>query len=465
MELKQALLYLKRNIYKSLPLFLVIFFFILLFMTFDSINISSQYLTNELKNDLSYEIKIQNRLCNINDFNKYANGSDFYAEFSLIYDFLNKYPSDFYPVINIYEQNSNLDANPRWLIYGVDENYFEENNIDIIEGTIFDKDKKEIIANKKMKILENGVAREIQIGDIVSLPIGYRTNDRFKIAPIVEYYEEYEVVGLYKPRNPRIDKYEEDYLLNERYYVSQKECIDLYENFISLYRENNLKTLYSDKYYVPNFHFSGVSLKFENEEEMNKAYKLIESDFISFNNKLKDIKPDADTYSLTTTDEYINNIMYPFKSLNDNFTLIEIVMIIASIIIVVLIVSLNIKNRMKEFGIKRVLGMHNFQVALAYIVENIIICLLASFLSILIYKLFIASFLNNVVSDNLNVLSELVRIAGDDKIISINFNSHFINPNVSAYLPLVLFSLLIVAILSLILYLLFTHKNLRETLV
>ncbi len=297
------------------------------------------------------------------------------------------------------------------------------------------------------------------------MPIGYRTNDRFKIAPIVEYYEEYEVVGLYKPRNPRIDKYEEDYLLNERYYVSQKECIDLYENFISLYRENNLKTLYSDKYYVPNFHFSGVSLKFENEEEMNKAYKLIESDLISFNNKLKDIKPDADTYSLTTTDEYINNIMSPFKSLNDNFTLIEIVMIIASIIIVVLIVSLNIKNRMKEFGIKRVLGMHNFQVALAYIVENIIICLLASFLSILIYKLFIASFLNNVVSDNLNVLSELVRIAGDDTIISINFNSHFINPNVSAYLPLVLFSLLIVAILSLILYLLFTHKNLRETLV
>ena len=465
MELKQALLYLKRNIYKSLPLFLVVFFFILLFLTFDSINISSQYLTNELKKDLSYEIKIQNRLCNINDFNKYANGSDFYAEFSLIYDFLNKYPSNYYPVINIYEQNSNLDANPRWLIYGVDENYFEENNIDIIEGTIFDKDKKEIIVNEKMRVLDDEVARDVQVGDIVSLPIGYRINDRFKIAPIVEYYEEYEVVGLYKPRNPRIDKYEEDYLLNERYYVSQKECIGLYEDFISLYRENNLKTLSSDKYYVPNFHFSSVSLKFENEEEMNKAYKSIDSDLISFNNKLKETKPDADTYTLTTTVEYINSILSPFKSLNDNFALIEMVMIVASIIIVVLIMSLNIKNRMKEFGIKRVLGMHNFQVALAFIVENIIICLSASFLSILIYKLFIASFLNNIVSENLNVLSELVRIAGDDTIISVNFNNHFFNSNVGIYLSLFLLSLLIVATLSLVLYLLFTYKNLRDTLV
>ena len=89
-------------------------------------------------------------------------------------------------------------------LYGVNENYFDENKIKISEGRNFQPyEKGKIIINENSYQVIDGEPIPIEIGDIISLPVGIISDRR------PEYFEpevflEYEVIGKYRERKTDI---------------------------------------------------------------------------------------------------------------------------------------------------------------------------------------------------------------------------------------------------------------------
>ena len=432
MSFKCALLYIKKNPLKCLPLLITVSLFTLLFLYFYSINDVSSYLKEELKEDMKYEININNRICKTNGNYYYTNGENFYEEFSTICEILNFYNSSYYPYLRTVDDSCNQNGDTVYrLFYGIDGDYFSSNDINLIEGRMFEKDKKEIIVPQDCYRYVDGEKKTIVIGDTISLPIGYKVDKYISYKPIAEYYIDFEVVGIYEKRDIDIRKSNEEYMLNQRFYMSKENCIDLYNETIELYKEHNVATLVKSSInYVPNFIFSCSTLYFTSEEDMNVAYENISVEINALNSRIKNESEELkDEYYLSSSADYVNGILSPFESLSENTEFIEKIMIIVFVVILIILILMNIRKRIKEFGIKMALGLDKRQVLASLLIENMLITVVGVCLAIIAYKLTAQAFVNNILVNSLQTKNDLLRIASNNTNdvfsfddISVDFN-------------------------------------------
>lgn len=444
-----------------------------MFLYFYSINDVSSYLKEELKEDIKYEININNRICKTSGNYYYTNGENFYEEFSTIYEILSSYDSSYYPYLRMVDTSTDQNGDIVYrLFYGADDDYFSNNNISLIEGYVFEKDKKEIIVPQDSYSYVDGEKKVIEIGDTISLPIGYKVDKYISYKPIAEYYIDFEVVGIYKKRDIDIRKSNEEYMLNQRFYISKENCIDLYNETIELYKEHNVATLVKSSInYVPNFIFSCSTLYFYSEEDMNAAYENISAKINVLNSKIKNENEELkDEYYLSSSADYVNGILSPFESLSENTEFIEKMMIIVFATILIILICMNIRKRTKEFGIKMAIGLDKRQVLASLLIENMLIAIMGICLGIVIYKLTAQSFVNNVLVNSLQTQNDLLRIASNNvndvflfDVISVDFNQiRFDSLN---YFKIIGLQLILLLSITVILFMAIQPNNIKKSLI
>ena len=144
MNIKMALLYLKKNINKTLALLVCVFLFSFLFLAVLSINKISANLKEGLVSDLTYDIRIKNRLCKVDGQRIGENDYDFNNEFQAIYKIFNDYDSHYDLYVNIQVGNEDV-----YCLYGSDSTYLEQHDIELVEGRTFLEGSNEVLVNER----------------------------------------------------------------------------------------------------------------------------------------------------------------------------------------------------------------------------------------------------------------------------------------------------------------------------
>ena len=212
-----ALLYLRKNFNKTLALLVCVFLFSFLFLSILSINKISANLKEGLVSDLTYDIRLKNRLCKVDSGMVSQNDYDFNNEFQTIYKIFNDYDSHYDLYVKIQVGNEDV-----YYLYGSDSTYLEQHDIELVEGRVFVENSNEVLVNEGMLIGD----RSVEIGDVISVPVAYKLSNRNRYFPLIDHYIDYEVVGLYKSRNIDITNYENEYMLNNRIYLSRENVLD-----------------------------------------------------------------------------------------------------------------------------------------------------------------------------------------------------------------------------------------------
>ena len=281
MNIKMALLYLKKNINRTLALLVCVFLFSFLFLSVLSINKISANLKDRLVSDLTYDIRIKNRLCKVDSGMISENDYDFNNEFQTIHNIFNDYDSHYDLYVKIQVGNEDM-----YCLYGSDPTYLEQHNIELVEGRAFNDGYNEVLVNEKMLIGD----RSVEVGDVISIPVAYKLLNNNRIFPLIDHYIDYEVVGLYKSRNVDITNYENEYMLNNRIYLSRKNVLDYYDDYISLFKDHNIKTVVNNNNYVLNVKFVDAYITLASYDEMEDVYVDVKNKLSSINGKIRSMK-------------------------------------------------------------------------------------------------------------------------------------------------------------------------------
>lgn len=446
-----ALLYLKKNINKTLALLVCVFLFSFLFLAVLSINKISANLKEGLVSDLTYDIRIKNRLCKVDGQRIGENDYDFNNEFQAIYKIFNDYDSHYDLYVNIQVSNEDI-----YFLYGSDSTYLEQHDIELVEGRTFLEGSNEVLVNEKMLIGE----RNAEIGDVISIPVAYKLPNDNKFFPLIDHYIDCEVVGLYKSRNIDITNYENEYMLNNRIYLSRENVLDYYDDYISLFKDHNIKTIVNNNY-VLNIKFVDAYITLSSYDEMEHVYADVKNKLSSINSKISQL---GDKYEIESNTEYVDNIISPFVMLTDNVKNVFGIMYLVFLMIIALFIMIEIKNRTKEFGIKNVLGLKDTDNIKTFIIEKLIIIGSGICLAYIVYLLSFNSIISSYINKKVNLENDILNLIGvKHQFIFDNINhSYLISP--MYFIVYMLFTLVVCTLLIVLLFKMNKPKNIKECL-
>lgn len=447
-----ALLYLRKNFNKTLALLMCVFLFSFLFLSVLSINKISTNLKEGLVSDLTYDIRIKNRLCKVDGGMISENDYDFNNEFQTIHNIFNDYDSHYDLYVKIQVGNEDM-----YCLYGSDSTYLEQHDIELVEGRIFVENSNEVLVNEGMLIGD----RSVEIGDVISVPVAYKLSNRNRYFPLIDHYIDYEVVGLYKSRHVDITNYENEYMLNNRIYLSRENALDYYDDYISLFKDHNIKTVVNNNNYVLNIKFVDAYITLSSYDEMENVYVDVNNKLNIINGK---ISPLGDKYEIESNTEYVDNIISPFVMLTDNVKNVFGVMYLVFLLIIALFIMIEIKNRTREFGIKNVLGLKDGDNIKTFVIEKLIIVAFGICLAYVVYLLSFNSIISSYINKKVNLENDILNLIGvKHQFMFDNINhSYLISP-----IYFIIYMLATVIVCTLLIVLLFKMnkpKNIKECL-
>lgn len=452
MNIKMALLYLRKNFNKTLALLVCVFLFSFLFLSVLSINKISTNLKEGLVSDLTYDIRIKNRLCKVDGGRVIENDYDFNNEFQIIYKIFNDYDSHYDLYVNIQVGNEDI-----YFLYGSDSTYLEQHNIELVEGRTFNDGYNEVLVNKGMLIGD----RNVEIGDVISVPVAYKLPNDNKFFPLIDHYIDYEVVGLYKSRNIDITNYENEYMLNNRIYISRENVLNYYDDYISLFKDHNIKTVVNNNNYVLNVKFVDAYITLASYDEMENVYVDVKNKLSSINGKISSL---GDKYEIESNTEYVDSIISPFVMLTDNVKNVFGIMYLVFLLIIALFIMIEIKNRTREFGIKNVLGLKDGDNIKTFVLEKLMIIGLGISLAYIFYSLSFNSIISSYINKRINLENDILNLIGvKHQFIFDNINhSYLISP--IYFIVYMLATLTICALLNVLLFKMNKPKKIKDCL-
>lgn len=447
-----ALLYLRKNFNKTLALLMCVFLFSFLFLSVLSINKISTNLKEGLVSDLTYDIRIKNRLCKIDGGRVTENDHDFNNEFQIIYKIFNDYDSHYDLYVNIQVGNEDI-----YFLYGSDSTYLEQHNIELVEGRAFNDGYNEVLVNEGMLIGD----RNVEIGDVISVPVAYKLPNDNKFFPLIDHYIDYEVVGLYKSRNIDITNYENEYMLNNRIYLSRENVLNYYDDYISLFKDHNIKTVVNNNNYVLNVKFVDAYIMLASYDEMEDVYVDVKNKLSSINGKISSL---GDKYEIESNTEYVDSIISPFVMLTDNVKNVFGIMYLVFLMIIALFIMIEIKNRTREFGIKNVLGLKDGDNIKTFVLEKLMIIGLGISLAYIVYSLSFNSIISSYINKKINLENDILNLIGvNHQFIFDNINhSYLIRP--IYFIVYMLFTLIVCALLVVLLFKVNKPKKIKDCL-
>ena len=417
MNIKMALLYLKKNISKTLALLVCVFLFSFLFLSVLSINKISANLKEGLVSDLTYDIRIKNRLCKVDGGRVIENDYDFNNEFQAIHKLFNDYDSHYDLYVKIQVGNEDM-----YCLYGSDPTYLEQHNIELVEGRTFNDGYNEVLVNEGMLIGD----RNVEIGDVISVPVAYKLLNNNRIFPLIDHYIDYEVVGLYKNRHVDITNYENEYMLNNRIYLSRENVLDYYDDYISLFNVHNIKTVVNNNY-VLNIKFVDAYITLASYDEMENVYVDVKNKLSSINGKISSL---GDKYEIESNTEYVDSIISPFVMLTDNVKNVFGIMYLVFLLIIALFIMIEINSRTREFGIKNVLGLKDTDNIKTFVLEKLMIIAGGICSAYIVYLLSFNSIISSYINKRINLENDILNLIGvKHQFIFDNINhSYLISP-------------------------------------
>ena len=447
-----ALLYLKKNINKTLALLVCVFLFSFLFLSILSINKISANLKEGLVSDLTYDIRIKNRLCKVDGRKIDENEYDFNNEFQAIHKLFNDYDSHYDLYVKIQVGNEDM-----YCLYGSDPTYLEQHNIELVEGRTFNDGYNEVLVNKGMLIGD----RNVEIGDVISVPVAYKLPNDNKFFPLIDHYIDYEVVGLYKSRNIDITNYENEYMLNNRIYLSRENVLDYYDDYISLFKDHNIKTVVNNNNYVLNVKFVDAYITLASYDEMEDVYVDVKNKLSSINGKISSL---GDKYEIESNTEYVDNVISPFVMLTDNVKNVFGIMYLVFLLIIALFIMIEINSRTREFGIKNVLGLKDGDNIKTFVLEKLMIIGLGISLAYIVYLLSFNSIISSYINKKINLENDILNLIGvNHQFIFDNINhSYLIRP--IYFIVYMLFTLIVCALLVVLLFKANKPKKIKDCL-
>lgn len=452
MNIKMALLYLRKNFNKTLALLMCVFLFSFLFLSVLSINKISTNLKEGLVSDLTYDIRIKNRLCKVDSGMVSQNDYDFNNEFQTIHNIFNDYDSHYDLYVKIQVGNEDM-----YCLYGSDSTYLEQHDIELVEGRIFVENSNEVLVNEGMLIGD----RSVEIGDVISVPVAYKLSNRNRYFPLIDHYIDYEVVGLYKSRNIDITNYENEYMLNNRIYLSRENVLNYYDDYISLFKDHNIKTVVNNNNYVLNVKFVDAYITLASYDEMENVYVDVKNKLSSINGKISSL---GDKYEIESNTEYVDSIISPFVMLTDNVKNVFGIMYLVFLLIIALFIMIEIKNRTREFGIKNVLGLKDGDNIKTFVIEKLMVIIGGICLAYIVYLLSFNSIISSYINKKINLENDILNLIGvNHQFMFDNINhSYLISP-----IYFIIYMLATVIVCTLLIVLLFKMnkpKNIKECL-
>ena len=447
-----ALLYLRKNFNKTLALLMCVFLFSFLFLSVLSINKISTNLKEGLVSDLTYDIRIKNRLCKVDSGMVSQNDYDFNNEFQTIYKIFNDYDSHYDLYVKIQVGNEDV-----YYLYGSDSTYLEQHDIELVEGRVFVENSNEVLVNERMLIGD----RSVEIGDVISIPVAYKLLNNNRIFPLIDHYIDYEVVGLYKSRNIDITNYENEYMLNNRIYLSRENVLDYYDDYISLFKDHNINTVVNKNNYVLNIKFVDAYLTLSSYDEMEDVYADVKNKLSSINGKISSL---SDKYEIESNNEYVDSIISPFVMLTDNVKNVFGIMYLVFLLIIALFIMIEIKNRTREFGIRNVLGLKDGDNIKTFVIEKLMVIIGGICLAYIVYLLSFNSIISSYINKKVNLENDILNLIGvNHQFIFENINhSYLISP--MYFIVYMLVTIIVCVLLMVLLFKMNKPKNIKECL-
>ena len=452
MNIKMALLYLRKNFNKTLALLMCVFLFSFLFLSVLSINKISTNLKEGLVSDLTYDIRLKNRLCKVDSGMVSQNDYDFNNEFQTIYKIFNDYDSHYDLYVKIQVGNEDV-----YYLYGSDSTYLEQHDIELVEGRVFVENSNEVLVNEGMLIGD----RSVEIGDVISVPVAYKLSNRNRYFPLIDHYIDYEVVGLYKSRNIDITNYENEYMLNNRIYLSRENVLDYYDDYISLFKDHNINTVVNKNNYVLNIKFVDAYLTLSSYDEMEDVYADVKNKLSSINGKISSL---SDKYEIESNNEYVDSIISPFVMLTDNVKNVFGIMYLVFLLIIALFIMIEIKNRTREFGIRNVLGLKDGDNIKTFVIEKLMVIIGGICLAYIVYLLSFNSIISSYINKKVNLENDILNLIGvNHQFIFENINhSYLISP--MYFIVYMLVTIIVCVLLMVLLFKMNKPKNIKECL-
>lgn len=290
----------------------------------------------------------------------------------------------------------------------------------LVAGRYFDEDE---IENGDYKIVLNGYAHYCDGENIIPINIGdkvkYSLLDNQNNLVLKEY--EFEVIGITEDVRRKPDDIAYFNLIPEKvFYEIMEECYPLIKS--NLYYESNYLGAYA---YFPSI----------------TTLKSLDS-LDTFLTKVEDLNNQGRNYSYeTTANDYIV-IAGQLESLKTSFEILFIFSLIASLLILFSLITLDTLNRIKEIGILLAIGESKRNIALAIIIEYLIKIALSLVFALLLTN-YLLPYISNILIDDQMIISN------NSAFLSNNVTSNDLNLNVDLTLKNIIQIVLLVILIML----------------
>lgn len=290
----------------------------------------------------------------------------------------------------------------------------------LVAGRYFDEDE---IENGDYKIVLNGYAYYCDGENIIPINIGdkvkYSLLDNQNNLVLKEY--EFEVIGITEDVRRKPNDIAYFNLIPEKvFYEIVEECYPLIKS--NLYYESNYLGAYA---YFPSI----------------TTLKSLDS-LDTFLTKVEDLNNQGRNYSYeTTANDYIV-IAGQLESLKTSFEILFIFSLIASLLILFSLITLDTLNRIKEIGILLAIGESKRNIALAIIIEYLIKIALSLVFALLLTN-YLLPYISNILIDDQMIISN------NSAFLSNNVTSNDLNLNVDLTLKNIIQIVLLVILIML----------------
>lgn len=434
---------------------------------------------NIMKN-IGYEVKVSGGVCDANAF--MLGGSSLESKMQIMdsYYGIRQYLLDnnasFTPLF-INKTNGYIILTPKQIellkdtenyinykyFYGVDNNYFKENDIEIVDGRAIENSGEIVINESTYFIDEENSITEVNIGDTLSVFINYDTvfdsNGIYEL--IFDEPMVFEVVGKYKERKANILEVEgDDFQLNRRYYISREDALKYYDEYVRLFRENNIR--YKTNTDLPLSRLHNVKFTFENEEEFLEKYSEIKR-------KIGYYSTEDVVYEFSSNLDWVNGVLQPLKLMEEAFNSFTTIFLILMAVLSSLFILINYNQSKKADAIKMVLGMKYNDVLKEKVIKNILLTIMGFVASLVLFQFSYPYIIEKIFVDGIKMQNELLRISsgaidGFNSYLDATSNIDITTVTFNEMIMIVFSMILIITVISVILYKLVQPKNIKKAI-
>lgn len=474
--------YLKNNFIKCAPLLFFSFVFTLVFLYSFSIMKTNDLLKTQIQENVTYNIEAEGRLFSAtsSDSNIFS-GSDYpYNEFNNVKNVLESHNISY----DLIQEIKSGYANSIFM-YGIDGvKFFNNREIELIENKNTELNFYDVIVPDSLYININTLFpctyrniedyllnyyKKVDIGDVIRIPLTTNTDTFYNNQHNDSI--EFRVVGIYKEKSININEFNNlDYELNNRIYVSKDTFLDFLNTYLDSFTSKNLDTIFNYIYFgnVSNTRFINLDFNVDGyEETRNLRYSLMEE--LGTYNTVAASRANYELYKFYSTEDLIDIIIKPFTSLSENINIYKDVSIIVSFLVFGLLILVNMRKRINEFSIKMSIGMKYISVMFELLIEDVVIVLIGSIISIIVYNQTVVNVVGYMLQKCINLQNNLYKVTSKDiqglgKAFTILNDFSNCKVGYEYYLMVIAICVLITLMLTIVIYKTNQPKNVKKAL-